>query len=187
MSLLRRTGGRPGWASDPSGERVLAAAAARSAEGPDDVWLVATRRHLAVVPHPDAAGIAPELWPWDHVRTARWDADATTLRLDEVGSWGEHRRSAAYVLGTGDGDGAALVQLVRERVTASVVLSRRVAVQGARGFEVVARRNPAGGPVEWQVEFDAGVEPSDPGVAERADAALASARDELGPSDGTSI
>ncbi|MGN6783462.1 MAG: hypothetical protein ACTHJH_18405, partial [Marmoricola sp.] len=178
MSLLgRRTGGsggsgRPRWAADPSGERVLAAAAADDGSR----WLVATRRHLAVVPAPDAEAVAPELWSWDQVRTAAWDAAAATLRLEEVGAWGEHRRSAAYEVVEGE----RLIGLVRERVTASVVLRRRVGVQGRRGFDVVGRRNPAGGPLQWLVELDGGVATTGAGLAELGDPALAPARAEVG-------
>lgn len=181
MSRLGRHAARPTWAVDPSGERVLAAAAADGGAR----WLIGTRRHLAVVlaPATDADRRAPELWSWDQVRTAAWDAATATLRLQEVGGWGEHRRSAAYVVAQGE----PLIGLVRERVTASVVLRRRVPVRGRRGFEVVARRNPAGGPLQWLVEFDEGVEPTDEDVARLADRALDDARAEVGTGDDRPI
>jgi hypothetical protein len=73
-----------------------------------------------------------------------------------------------------------LLQLVRERVTNSVVLQRRVTVRGRQGFSVIARRNPAGGPIAWMHEYDAGIDPDDPEVARLADSALTEARAEVG-------
>ena len=69
---------------------------------------------------------------------------------------------------------------MRERVSASVVLQRRVLVQGKRGFNIHARRSPTGGPVEWFVEYDVGVDPQDVVVRDLAGTALAEARSELG-------
>ena len=58
-----------------------------------------------------------------------------------------------------------LLVLVRERVTASVVLQRHVPYADRRGPAVIARRAPRGDrPVAWFVEYDEGVEPDDPDV-----------------------
>jgi hypothetical protein len=74
-----------------------------------------------------------------------------------------------------------LLTLVRERVTASVVLQRRVTVAGRRGFFVVARRSPTGvGDLQWAYEFDAGVDPDDPQVRHLAETGLRAAAEELG-------
>jgi hypothetical protein len=69
-----------------------------------------------------------------------------------------------------------LLQLVRERVTHSVVLQRRVTVRGRQGFSVIARRNPGGGEITWMHEYDAGIDPDDPEVAAAAAALLQQAR-----------
>jgi len=62
-----------------------------------------------------------------------------------------------------------LLELVRERVTASVVLQRRVITDGTRGLLVIGRRPPTGdGEVIWAYQFDAGVDPEDPAVAAAA-------------------
>jgi len=75
-----------------------------------------------------------------------------------------------------------LLELVRERVTASVVLQRHVPLEGRRGVRVIARRAPRGDrPVEWLYEYDEGIDPDDPAVRFEAERALAAARDELGP------
>ena len=61
-----------------------------------------------------------------------------------------------------------MLELVRERVTASVVLQRHVAVSGRRGLRVIARRAPRGNaPVDWFFEYDAGVDPDDAEVRAR--------------------
>jgi hypothetical protein len=75
-----------------------------------------------------------------------------------------------------------LLAMVRERVTASVLLQRRVPVDGRLGVVVIARRPPRGqGDIIWAVEFDAGLDPEDPLVAEAAADGLRAAQDELGP------
>jgi hypothetical protein len=78
-------------------------------------------------------------------------------------------------------DADRLLQLVRERVTASVLLTRHVPITGRRGVRVVARRAPSGrSGVTWVYEYDAGVEPDDPFVQAAAETALAAAQADLG-------
>lgn len=150
------------------GEKVLAAA--ETAEG--QRWLLGTRRALWIVSATDE----PVTHAWDHIQSSDWDADENTLRLSLIGSFGELRERAAHRLVEPD----LLLQLVRERITASIVFQRHVAVQGKRGFRVIARRNPAGGPITWMCDFDPGIEPDSPGTPERVEAALAQARMEIG-------
>jgi hypothetical protein len=69
---------------------------------------------------------------------------------------------------------------VRERVTASIVLQRRVPVDSKLGLTVIGRRSPVGGPVSWMHSYDAGLDPDDPVVGLVADQALAQARAEVG-------
>ena len=77
-------------------------------------------------------------------------------------------------------DPALLLQLVRERVTASIVLQRRVPVRDPLGLTVIGRRSPVGGPVAWMHAYDPGLDPDDPEVAAVADLALAQAQAEVG-------
>ncbi len=82
-------------------------------------------------------------------------------------------------------DEALLLQLVRERVTASVVLTRRVPVEGVTGegktgFTVVARRPPRGGEITLTFEYDRALNPDAPAVREAALQALREVHDELG-------
>jgi hypothetical protein len=74
-----------------------------------------------------------------------------------------------------------LLDLVRERVTASVLISRHVPVTGRRGVRVIGRRAPSGrSPVQWAFEYDAGVDPDDPFVQTAAEDALAAAKADVG-------
>jgi len=119
----------------------------------------------------------PERLPWEQVEAADWNSDAAILRVREVGSWGRPRTEHAFSID----DPGRLLQLVRERVTASVVLQRHVPVRGKRGVRVIARRAPGRhGDLTWVYEFDEGVDPEDPGVRRVAAEALVTAREELG-------
>lgn len=71
-----------------------------------------------------------------------------------------------------------LPTVVYERVTSSVVVSERVVIDGDKGARIVARR--VGDGLRWTVTFDAGLDPADPHVRARADAALADLRSTLG-------
>jgi hypothetical protein len=115
--------------------------------------------------------------PWEQVEAADWDRDSSRFRVSEVGSWGEERAVHALTID----EPGRLLELVRERVTASVVLQRHVALAGRRGLRVIARRSPRGDrPLAWFYEYDEGVDPDDPAVRAAATAALAAARDEVG-------
>jgi hypothetical protein len=70
-------------------------------------------------------------------------------------------------------------ETVHERVMASIVLSRRVALPGG-GARLVARRGEGSGETVWQVLADEGVDLADPGVQARIDTALTDLQAELG-------
>lgn len=164
MRLLRRE--RPPVDVDP-GERPLAWAPVQAG-----AWVLGTR---------DALYLPGTRLPWEQVEAATWDRDRALLCVSEVGSWGEPRTQHALTLADSGRAADRLLQLVRERVTASIVLSRHVPITGRRGVRVVARRAPSGrSPVHWIFEYDAGVEPDDPFVQTAAAAALDTARDDLG-------
>jgi hypothetical protein len=119
----------------------------------------------------------PDRVPWEQVEAADWDRETSTLRLSEVGEWGSVRPEHVYSVD----EPGRLVELIRERVTASVVYQRHVPVGGRRGIRVIARR-PPGRPAEvsWIFEYDEGVDPDDPAVRLAAAEALAAARGEVG-------
>jgi hypothetical protein len=147
-----------------AGEKVLAAA--RTDRG----WLAGTRSALVWPDGPDV------VLPWEQVDAADWDADTSRLQVTGVGEYGAERPSYLFTVE----EPGRLLELVRERVTASLVLQRRVSLGGGRGLTVIARRSPAGGALRWMHEYDAGVDPADPEVARLAASALAAARAEVG-------
>lgn len=157
------------------GERLLADTAA--AEG----HLGGTRDALYLVR--SRAGRSFELSetvriPWEDVEAADWDQESAVLRVTEVGSWGELRPEHRFTIE----EPGRLLELVRERVTASIVLQRHVRIDSRRGLRVIARRAPRGDrPVQWVYEFDEGVDPDDPEVRRLAAEALEAAQQEIGP------
>jgi hypothetical protein len=164
----------------PRGQKLLAYATTHKGE-----WLLGTRDYLvvarpeAMVDEPDrrvsGAGTA-ELIPWQAVERADWDNQTDRLRLVQVAEYGEPMPLHSFAVD----DPTLLLQLIRERVTASVVLVRRFDVEGRRGLSVVARRPPSGGEITWAYELDEGVDPADPVVRTAMERALAAAQDELG-------
>ena len=170
MRLLPRGGGVPAEvlsrAGLPRAENVLA-----HAHSSDDTWLLGTRGRLLLV-SPDAVHVLA----WERVEDASWDKDHSRLRITGIGEYGEPRPSYTFQMD----DPTLLLQLLRERVTASIVLQRRVPVHGKLGLTVIGRRSPVGGPVAWMHAYDPGVDPSDPEVAAIADQALADAQAEVG-------
>jgi hypothetical protein len=114
---------------------------------------------------------------WEDVEAADWDRDTEQLRVAEVGHWGEPRPEHRYAVS----EPRRLLELVRERVTASVLLVRHVPIDGRRGVRVIARRPPAGNrALRWVYEYDEGIDPDDPAVRLAAQTALVAARDEVG-------
>ncbi len=149
----------------PSGEKVLASAGTR-----DGGWVLGTRCFLVLVD-----GEATRI-PWERVEDAGWDQEESRLRVTVIADFGSPRPSYDLVLE----EPALLLQLVRERVTASIVLQRRVSVRGKLGLTVIGRRSPTGGPVSWMHAYDAGLDPADPEVQAVAEVALRGAQAEVG-------
>ncbi|KQV67525.1 hypothetical protein ASC64_09745 [Nocardioides sp. Root122] len=146
---------------------MLAAATAS-----DGTVLAGTRDAFYVV-----AGGETRRVPWEQVEAADWDRDTDSFRLSEVGTWGAQRPVHTATLE----EPGRLLELVRERVTASVVLQRHVTVGGRRGLRVIARRAPAGtGRIQWVYEYDEGVDPDAPAVRAAARSALEAMQRDVG-------
>ena len=152
---------------------------------PAPIDVAAGERLLAWTDTPDGAvgGTRDALYlpagrvPWEQVEAADWDLETSILRVSEVGSFGEVR--PVHLLRIEEP--GRLLELVRERVTASVVLQRHTAIRGQRGVRVIARRAPRGDqPLQWVYEYDDGIDPEAPDVRAVAERALAEARHELG-------
>ncbi len=145
------------------GERVLAWTRASGGE-----LLAGTREALYL----DGTRLA-----WEDIEAADWNRETEAFRVVEVGHWGEQRRVHSFVIA----EPRRFLELVRERVTASVVLVRHAPIDGRRGVRVIARRAPAGdGAISWIYEYDAGIDPDDPTVRLAAEATLSRAREEVG-------
>lgn len=176
-------------ASLAQGEKVLAATSTT-----DDRWLLGTRVALHVVPSPKPSPVSEQSGeaaaqpssvvepvetriPWESVERADWDRDEEQLVVTEVGEFGRVRPRHVFPVS----EPGLLLELVRERVTASVVLQRRIFTDGTRGLLVIGRRPPTGeGEVIWAYQFDAGVDPEDPAVAAAAEEGLRAAQADLG-------
>jgi hypothetical protein len=144
------------------GERVLAAG--RVSGGG---WAVGTGTALVLAGH---------RLDWTDVAHAEWDPDATTLRVQPMP--GGAQRPAVVVVELDDP--GSLPEVLRERVTASIVASRHVAVRGQAGVRVVARRPSGGQALAWQVVADRGIDPDAPDVRAVVEATIAAMKIELG-------
>ena len=155
------------------GDKVLTGAVAG-----DGSWLLGTRDRLVIVP-PDT-GARVRAVDWERVESADWDRDEERLRVLEVGEFGLPRPEHAFTVT----DPGLVLPMIRERVTASVLLQRRIPVRGRKGLLVIARRPPRGrGEITWAYELDEGLSPDDPDVRAAAERGLRAAQDELGPGD----
>jgi hypothetical protein len=148
------------------GERPLAWAV-----GTDGRWYVGTDRALHL-----SGDAGWRTLRWEQIERADWERDSERLAIVEVVGWGlpEIRTELSLV------DPGHLLELVRERVTKSVVLTVYAAVRGRRGLSVVGRRSPLGaGEVLWSYLLAEGLDPEDPQVDAVAERTLGEARAEL--------
>lgn len=106
-----------------------------------------------------------ERWSWPSLAAATWDDDAETLTVVPM------RQGRDVILALPDP--GRVPEAVRERLTASIVVSAHTPLQGAAGVRILGRRTAEGGDLIWQLRFDKGVDPSNPDVRQRAEDALA--------------
>lgn len=155
---------RDGLALQP-GERVLAWAPAGTG------WVVATTHALWL---PTRA--QPRRVGWEAVDSAAWNRDELLLSVVQAAPLGG--RTTRWTARMDDARDLLLV--VKERVRATVVLSRRVLVQGDRGVTIVGRRPPGGERLVWTVSVDGGVDVDDPDARAQVEQALREARASVG-------
>ncbi len=148
------------------GERPLAWATDR-----DGRWYVGTDRALHLATDEGFRRLG-----WEQVERADWQRDTGQLAVVEVSPWGEPEpRNVIEV-----DDAGHLLELLRERVTKSVVATTYARVRGKAGLSVIGRRSPVGqSPILWSYLLSAGLDPADPEVIAVAEQTLRDAQREL--------
>jgi len=146
------------------GERVLAVATDH-----DGRVLVATDRDLLLQRRPPEY----ERVGWDAIDKATFDADG--LRIIGRDAQGDQLRLRVPIA-----DPGSLPEVVRERVTASIVVSQHVALRDDLGVRVTARRRPGASAFAWGYRVDPGLDETDPDVAQAALEAVEAVRRDAG-------
>ena len=149
------------------GEPALAAAQDR-----DGRWYVGTGLAL-LVPNSDG-------WsrlPWETIERATWDREHEQLVVVETADFGHTEPTHRAALPQPE----HLLELIRERVTASIVVTVFEPVQGKRGITVAGRRSPhSDAELVWSVVVDVGLDEQAAPVRAAAQRALAAAQSEIG-------
>ncbi len=147
-------------------ERPLAWASDRAGQ-----WYVGTDRALYFHEGADFRRLG-----WEQVERADWQQEDSRLSVVEVAGWGEPEPRTEIEVD----DPGLLLDLLRERVTKSVVATVYARVRGRAGLSVVGRRSPVGeGPIVWSYLLAEGLDPGDPDVIEVAERTLREAEREL--------
>jgi len=138
-------------------------------------WVAGTR---AAVYLPSDSADADRRVGWEKIERANWDSEASVLHVYETTDFGTPLRATELKVD----DPGRYGQLLRERVDASIVVQRHIPLAGKRGVRIVGRRNPAAtdAAVTWNIVLDKGLEPTQPGIVDAAEAALAAVREEFG-------
>jgi hypothetical protein len=142
-------------------ERVLA-----SARLSDGTWVAATPRALL---------LPGRRIDWVTVAHAEWSDEDDALRVDQMhGPEGLPERHRLIL-----DDPGRLPEVLRERVTSSIVASRHIPVTGRTGVRVVARRVPGQDELVWQVVVDRELDPADQRVQAAGETGIRALRREL--------
>jgi hypothetical protein len=162
MRLSRRPPGpvRDRLALEP-GERTLSTAPTRGGS-----YAVATSTALHL---PTVSGDFARI-PWERIDQANWKDG--WLHVHETSGGPEH-----HVQLTEPG---SVPETVRERVTATIVMTRQARLPGGGTVRLAGRRPSGGGDVRWSFAFEPGLDPSDPGLRAQAEQILADLRRQTG-------
>ncbi|GAA4229637.1 hypothetical protein GCM10022254_22530 [Actinomadura meridiana] len=142
------------------GERALATAPTR---GGSHVTATTTALHI-----PAAEGGFTRI-PWERVDHATWKEG--WLHVHETSRAEHHVRLTAP---------GSVPETVRERVTATIAVSHQAVLPGGGHVRIAGRRPATGGDVRWTFLFDAGLDPSDPGLRAQAEQVLEDLRRQTG-------
>jgi hypothetical protein len=164
VAVFRRSRPQIDGVTLESGERVLATAVG------DDGTVVATDRRL-LFPRPGGHhGI-----DWQTVDRASWDGDGELLTIVQTAPLGSRPRQFRLRVE----DASRLLDVVREQVTGSVVISRYVLINDSHGVRITGRRQPGRPGLHWVVAVDAGLSMESPGVRDQISSAVAGVRAEV--------
>ncbi|MEV7007780.1 hypothetical protein [Streptosporangium sp. NPDC051022] len=152
MKLFNRTPAEVRAAVAPT-DRVLT-----YAEGPDG-YVIATDKALY---------LGGSRLPWFQVDRGTWDEEGLTV----VTTAGQTHRALLPEPGR-------VPEAVRERVTASIVVSQYAPLDARGGVRLVARRTDDDRMI-WEFVFDPGMDPTDPGLRALAEQALEETRRSFG-------
>jgi hypothetical protein len=149
------------------GERVLA-----SAEDDTGRWYVGTALALLVPEHDGWRRLS-----WESIERATWDRDSERLVVVETAEFGRPEPTSRAALSSPE----RLLELIRERITASIVITMFEPVAGKRGVTVSGRRSPhSDDDIVWSVLVDPGLDADSEEVRAAAQRGLAAARSEIG-------
>lgn len=107
--------------------------------------------------------------PWHLVDRASWDEAGAEVTMTD----GSVHMVRLPEPGT-------LPEVIRERVTATILASRHVPLDSRGGVRLVARRIPGHDTARWDFVFDPDLDPTDPGLRMLAELALEDVRQSLG-------
>ncbi len=102
-----------------------------------------------------ATGLCPRT-PWMRVRRAGWDDGLLEIAVDAADSDRVVRHRIRV------DEPGVVPDVIHERVNASIAFRSRLEVAGGPGVEIIARSEPGGSVVRWQVICDEGLDPNDP-------------------------
>ncbi|HWL98418.1 MAG TPA: hypothetical protein VNP20_13805 [Nocardioidaceae bacterium] len=149
------------------GEQVLA-----SAEDDAGRWYAGTALALLVPEHDGWRRL-----PWESIERATWDRDSERLVVVETAEFGQPEPTYRAALSSPE----RLLELTRERITASIVVTMFEPVAGKRGVTVSGRRSPhSDDDLAWSVLVDRGLDEGSAEVRAAAERGLAAARSEIG-------
>jgi hypothetical protein len=146
----------------PRGERIRAIGIGPKTYEPRDV--MATDRGIYFATETGSAHMR-----WEEIAKATWEQPWLTITSVK----GE--RTKLYLDPSGE-----IPPVVRDRVTASVLVRERVPLDIGGSVVCIGRREPLGDDISWILEFGSEEDSQDPRIRDSADRALAELRATLG-------
>ncbi len=132
--------------------------------------MVATDKRLLVPGSDGYHGIG-----WESVDRATWNGDDQLLTVTQSAPLESNPRQHRLRVE----DAGQLLDVVREQVTASVVISRYVPIEGSHGVRITGRRQPGRAELMWVVAVDRGLSIDAPSVRAQIEAVVARVRAEV--------